>query len=284
VSPATPPDDTIDAGPRQVVQSVDAVALELPVAGPTSRMLAYALDATLLYGGLFTAGVLFVLLLAPGAAWLGEWADWLFERLGGLGDEGDLGSLVWLPFVLLYLVSVFAETLYFVGFEMAAGGRSPGKRLVGLQVLCDGGLPLTLTASLTRNLLRLADALPSSYLAGFVSMLVSREGKRLGDLVAGTVVVRHDRGGAAPPLAVDAADDDVAFALGRAHVEALGRDGRSLVRQTLRRLDALSEDQRELALERSVTVLCERIGYAEHVDPQDRAAFLRALWRASRRR
>ena len=283
MSPAVRPDDTTGGELRQVVRSVDAVALELPVAGPTSRMLAYGLDALLLYGGLASVAVL-VLLLLPGIAWLGEWAERLLEALTGSEDERELGGVLWLPFLVLYLVAVFAETLYFLGFEMAAGGRSPGKRAVGLQVLRDGGLPLTFTASATRNLLRIADALPSSYLAGFVAMIVSREGKRLGDLVAGTVVVRHDRGAPAPPLAVEEGDDDVAFALGRDHVAALGREGRALVRQTLRRLDALGEDQRELALERSVTVLCERIGYREHVDPQDRVAFLRALWRASRRR
>ena len=63
-------------------------------------------------------------------------------------------------------------------------------------------LLLTLGASLARNLMRLVDVLPSSYLVGLVSMLVTAEGKRLGDLAAGTIVVRIDRLPSVRPLAV----------------------------------------------------------------------------------
>ena len=69
---------------------------------------------------------------------------------------------------------------------------TPGKRVFGLQVVMDSGLPVTPAAALTRNLLRAADFLPLLYGFGLISMLLRRDFKRLGDLAAGTLVVYRD--------------------------------------------------------------------------------------------
>ena len=92
------------------------------------------------------------------------------------------------------------ELFYFVVFETLWRGRSPGKRLLGLGVVSEDGLPVSFGASLVRNLLRSADILPSSYTTGLVTMLVSKRTQRLGDIAAGTVVVRFDRPRPAAPL------------------------------------------------------------------------------------
>jgi uncharacterized RDD family membrane protein YckC len=275
--------DTTAGEPRQVVRSHDAVELELPIAGPTSRILAYAIDAVLLYSGLL--GLFFLLVLTTTAlagplTWLGE----LLEQVaGGEIDPASPEQALVVPVLILILLGSFAELIYFTLWEVATGGRTPGKRALGLRVMSDGGLPLALGGSLVRNVLRLADVLPSSYLVGLVSMLVTRDGKRLGDLAAGTIVVRVDRPEVVAPLppVVGGAPD---FSISRGHLARLGGPERALVRQTLRRLETLPADQAARVLERSVEALRSKLGYEDQVEAGQRAAFLRTLWEAMSRR
>ena len=88
------------------------------------------------------------------------------------------------------MVNVFAIMwLYPVLFEVFAHGQTPGKKLFGLRVMADNGTPIGWSASLLRNLLRLVDALPVFYGAGMICMLLHPQGKRVGDMLAGSVVV-----------------------------------------------------------------------------------------------
>ena len=77
--------------------------------------------------------------------------------------------------------------------------RPPASDLLKLRVLKDSGRSITLFESLARNLLRVIDLFPGLYLTGVVTMLANRENKRLGDLVAGTIVV-HERPAEQPLL------------------------------------------------------------------------------------
>jgi len=268
--------------PSQVVRSPDAVRLDLPLAGPTSRMLAYAADFVCLQLLLLVLLVL-VLFSFPVLDWLGDVIRERFPTVVGANpDDAEAQSLGLAVIGAWVVFSTFAEILWFVLWEAISGGGSIGKRMLGLRVMGDGGRPLTLGASLTRNFLRLVDVLPSTYLTGFVSTLVTREGKRLGDLAAGTVVVRLDRPPAALPLADRDDPDAPQFAFRRDQVERLGSAEAALLRQTLRRLDTLSPEQANEFLARAVEVLREQLGIDEEVDPRDREAFLRALWRATR--
>src|SRR5207237_6321991 len=81
------------------------------------------------------------------------------------------------------------EWLYPVLFEVLWTGASPGKRVVGLKVVMDNGLPVTAAASLARNILRAADFLPFFYGSAVICVLWRQDSKRLGDLAAGTMVV-----------------------------------------------------------------------------------------------
>lgn len=94
------------------------------------------------------------------------------------------------------LLAFAAITLayYFVG--EAAGGRTPGKQLVGLRVVRTDGTPAGPGPILVRTLLRLVDSLPALYLVGFVVMLATGRQQRLGDLAAQTHVVADDARGA----------------------------------------------------------------------------------------
>jgi uncharacterized RDD family membrane protein YckC len=117
--------------------------------------------------------------------------DWLIRLFIGYAAllvvllMGNVGVGFWL---VLYFV---LEWFYPVIFELSRSGATPGKSLVGLKVVMDNGLPVTPAASLTRNLLRVADFLPFAFGAAIVTMLLRRDSKRLGDLAAATLVVHQ---------------------------------------------------------------------------------------------
>jgi uncharacterized RDD family membrane protein YckC len=82
---------------------------------------------------------------------------------------------------------------YFIIFELAWNGQTPGKRLIGIRVVRDGGFPLDFVSSLVRNLIRTLEFALGFYALSAISTLLSKENKRLGDYAAGTIVVRDAR-------------------------------------------------------------------------------------------
>lgn len=111
------------------------------------------------------------------------------------GLLGGIGMAFWI--ILFFLL----EWFYPVAFELGRAGATPGKRVLGLKVVMDNGLPITPAASFTRNLLRAADFLPFLYGFAIVSMLIRGDCKRLGDIAAATLVVHQPR--SAPKVALD---------------------------------------------------------------------------------
>lgn len=93
----------------------------------------------------------------------------------------------------IFVLAIFCVIWgYYVLFEGLADGQTPGKRLLRLRVVRDGGYSVTFGASAVRNLVRLVDIQPMpSYAVGIVTIMFSKSGKRLGDIVAGTIVVRE---------------------------------------------------------------------------------------------
>ncbi len=79
-----------------------------------------------------------------------------------------------------------------VAWETLGGGRTPGKRLAGIRVVRDDGGPPGLTESLVRNTLRAVE-LPLGYAPAILAVALGGRRQRLGDLVAGTLVVRQAR-------------------------------------------------------------------------------------------
>ncbi|HEU5041614.1 MAG TPA: stage II sporulation protein M [Gemmatimonadales bacterium] len=155
------------------VETPEHVVLDLEIAGIGSRALAALVDMLILAGAAVAALVALGLLGGFGLT-LGPWGSALL-LLGGFA--------VW--------------TGYFIFFEALRRGQTPGKRMVGIRVLMDTGHAVTPGAATVRNLLRLADFMPPPYLAGTLLVAFHPRAKRLGDLVAGTVVAR-DRPGEAP--------------------------------------------------------------------------------------
>ncbi len=163
------------------------VELRFEVAGVGSRVAAALIDYLIL-------GVSYGILLIGGS-----FAVTLLGGLGGsFGDSGSNGPLTstfqqasaYILLALIVLGSFFGWWGYFILFELLWNGQSPGKRRLGLRVVRAGGQPISLTASLVRNVLRIVDV---ALYVGIVVMLIDRRSRRLGDLAAGTLVVREPR-------------------------------------------------------------------------------------------
>lgn len=99
-------------------------------------------------------------------------------------------GLLFAAIIILFFIINFG---YYIVFEFFWGGKTIGKRLIGIRVIQDNGHPITLLSSIIRNLLRLIDSLPIAYFIGMLFVFFHGQHKRLGDLAAGTLVVHEGR-------------------------------------------------------------------------------------------
>jgi hypothetical protein len=155
--------------------------------------------------------------------------------------------------LIVVLFLIFAG--YFIVFEWLWNGQTPGKRLMKLRVIRDDGRPLTLWEAIARNLLRICDAVPGFilpvYSVGLIVIFLSGRDQRVGDIFAGTVVIR-ERTDEAPTFAETFANrvTDVAFtrvqkSIGvKANVSLLTEREVEVVESFLRRRWDLTERQR----------------------------------------
>lgn len=228
---------------KLTIETPELIPLEFPLAGIGSRFLAAGVDyliqfvvsLSLLVVGMLVFGVLYT----PSSRveiWLAAFG------------------------LLAYFLLQFG---YFAGFEAWWNGQTPGKRYLHLRVIKDSGRPITFHESVARNLLRIVDSLPGFYGIGILSMLVSSKNKRLGDFVAGTVVV-HEQ-----PLA-DRAKVDWTFESKAApssyDLSQLTLEEFQLIETFLMRRDQLAPDVRA-NLARRVAL---RVGSRLNISDQDR--------------
>lgn len=273
-------------GSAQVIRSPEQVALDLPIAGPMSRILAFSIDygvILVLEALIFTSLVMAALSLAnfDQLQALGHWLD---ETQGELeqGRVDIFGGWLMVMLAIWVVTDFLLQSSYFIVCELLMQGRSPGKAVIGLRVVRDGGLPITLRESALRNLLRVVDMMPvGQYLVGLVSMILSKDVRRLGDFAAGTIVVREERAGPARPIQAPSAPRPgaPAFRFDHQQLAAVGPVELRLVRQTLRRLDQLPRWKARQVLERTTGALCARIGWHEPLEPEHHRDFLLALLR-----
>lgn len=159
--------------PHLDVATPERVALTLPVAGIGYRCLAWLVDASLLFFFWIVAYFIFTLLVS--------------DVLGALKALSGLATT-------LLVVGLFAtQWLYWTVGEVFFHGQTVGKRVLGIRVVRMDGSPVGLFESAVRNLCRAVDFLPMLYAAGCISMLLTRQHRRLGDLLAGTLLVREER-------------------------------------------------------------------------------------------
>jgi uncharacterized RDD family membrane protein YckC len=161
------------------VQSVTGVDLALAIAGPGTRSYAFVIDWHIR------------LLLA--CAWLLVAVVALRVKITWRTHDGLLTVL---PAGIIYF-------LYHPIVEVMTRGHTPGKRMAGVRILGrDGGQPST-TALLLRNVFRLIDSLPATYLVGLTTCFLTRQRIRLGDMAAGTLLVLDNAAAEASLLRIE---------------------------------------------------------------------------------
>jgi uncharacterized RDD family membrane protein YckC len=161
----------MDSFDQLKIDTPEQIALELPLAGIGSRFLAIAID-TLIQTALYLIVGLIVILTLP--------VDSMFTFLPRL-----IGP------ALAIFIAFAIYWGYFAIFEILWKGQTPGKRFVGIRVIKESGRPINSFEAVGRNLMRAVDGLPGIYGVGLVCMMCNRQSRRLGDFVAGTVVVHE---------------------------------------------------------------------------------------------
>lgn len=242
---------------RITVETPEHVTLDFELAGPGSRAAAAVID------GLIVGAVL--VLLAVGAAMT--------------GFAGRL-AFGWITAILI-AASFMLVWGYFALFEAWNGGRTPGKSYVGIRVVLDTGHPVTFSAAVIRNLVRIVDLQPGfSFAVGALFAVFHPSNKRLGDLVAGTIVVR-DRpedvvlGSAAEPTGAADAPEPL-----HAEEPLLEDDEYRLLEQLINRLDELEPARRVQFVDAVAARFMDRFLRRE----ADAETFLIGLYAAEHRR
>ncbi len=280
-------------GPSHRLDSPEQVRLDLELAGPMSRTFAYSIDYSLIWLGICVALLVFVSGLQQIFEWASEAtllqalfdgiAQWLAE--GEVEEQSRLRRGIALVIVVWMLLDLILTSLYFVFFETLFAGRTPGKRLTQLRVVTESGAALGWQASAIRNLLRAVDTLPAGYLIGVVVMLLSPRAQRLGDVVAGTLVVRERSTDASELSLHTPVDPDVeaGFRFTRDELRAIGELERRLIRRFLRRAQMLSKRAARPIIARTTDAICLRIGRNAPVSSRLQRDFLASLLQASER-
>jgi uncharacterized RDD family membrane protein YckC len=161
----------MDSSDKLTIDTPEQTSLEYPIAGLGSRFLALLADTAI---QAILAFFVFILGAIVGAE---------LAKIWGLGPQWVFATIIISGFLL--------NSGYFALFEIFWNGQTPGKRYAQIRVIKDDGRPIGVYEAIVRNALRLVDALPGVYGVGLISIFLSRQSKRLGDYVAGTVVVHE---------------------------------------------------------------------------------------------
>ncbi len=172
----------MDLTDTYVTVTAEGVPLETTLAGLGSRATALFIDTAIQYSVLLALVFLMQVIQAAG----------VFTTPSNNATEPSTVSGV---LIFVIVVSLFVIPIgYFIAFEAWNSGRTPGKQLVGIRVI-RLERNFGFVSSAVRNLFRLIDELPIFYLIGIISVLATKKNQRLGDLVAGTIVIRYRIGG-----------------------------------------------------------------------------------------
>ncbi len=248
------------------IETPEQIDVSLEVAGLGSRFVAQSLDwvikaavaVSVLTLSLFVAGLLGLETTAEGAA---------------------------LRFGLLFVGFVFGFALaYDVYYEVKRNGQTPGKWFAGIRVIRDGGTPIDFRSACVRNLLGLVDCQPGvTYLFGALLVLVSKRGQRLGDMAAGTVVIRERSLRAPADLARDVAplaSDAITFTASQC--AACSPADRPILRSFFERRGDMEPEARKQLTRRLAEQFAKKTSYAlpePFRDTRQAVTFLASLYR-----
>lgn len=144
----------------------ERIVFQYPLAGPFRRAVGYIIDVLVMFLALMVVSI--------------------FSMVVSLGSISGMGPLLVAYFLLVWGYGAFFEGLF--------NGQTIGKRVMGIRVVSDQGMPITGAQAVLRNLVGTVDGpVPFFYLAALASMMLTRRFQRLGDLAAGTMVVVEQR-------------------------------------------------------------------------------------------
>lgn len=225
--------------PRLIrISTPENVTIEYELAGPASRAGAVIID-TLIQSACIGGIALLRLLLSA------------FDRWPGTSLAG----------ALLALAAFTVFWGYFVFFETVWNGQTPGKRALSLRTVREQGTPVDLTCAALRNLIRIIDFLPPPYIIGAVCVLVTARSQRLGDIAAGTVVVKERAGIDSfwAGLSRDTFNGPVERFRTK-NIELVTRDEFEAAKRFCQRRHELNENLREQLAERIARPIMDRLG------------------------
>ncbi|MDY6785335.1 MAG: RDD family protein [Cyanobacteriota bacterium] len=219
---------------RIKIQTPESVELEFSLAGIGNRAQALFVD--------YVYWLLTLLLLIVLGLWFAfSWLDFLQDA------TGDSSLALWY-YAILGLIFFFVYMGYFVFFETLWQGQTPGKRRAKIRVICDDGRPVGLPQATLRALLRPVDDL---FFLGALMIMLSKREKRLGDWIAGTLVVQDEQARTAAdfPVAEQAREFGDRL-LQTADLSALPPDDFAAIREYLqRRSDLLPDAKKQISLQ-----------------------------------
>jgi uncharacterized RDD family membrane protein YckC len=244
-----------------VIDTPEQIPLEFPLAGIGSRFLALAVD-TLIQSAAAVVLVSVAMIIGGATQKIQTRGTWVLA----------------IVLILLFIVHFG----YFAIFETVWNGQTPGKRATHLRVIQDSGRPITVYEAVARNLLRIIDSLPGLYGVAIISALLSGKSKRLGDYVAGTVVV-HEK----PATLETAVRWETAAPPGslKHDVSRLAPGEFKLIEAFLLRRNQLSADVRAQTARKILERLYSRIEFTpdEFKNPEPTLESLTAAYRARSR-
>ena len=254
----------------------DSVAFDTPEniqvryrpAGLGSRFIAWLIDQTLavlLEIALFVAGIVAVASVAP---------------FSGLPEDRDraVGYAVGLAFLVFGL----GNLVYYTLFELFMRGQTPGKRWCRMQVVKADGFGLDTGSIVVRNLFRLVDSIPLTW----VVPLLSKRSQRLGDMVAGTLVISEQRPefGALHAALASRPTGEATFRFASAALARLPRTDIEAVEKLVARWEQVPAGQRDSLAARLVASIAPRLGIEPPPAGGEREFFLDVLAAEARRR
>lgn len=239
---------------KLIIDTPEQVHLEFLLAGIGSRFMAALLDTVI------QAAITFLIFLIGLIFFAGLRSMWVFA--------------------ILIFVFFLVTWGYYAAFEALWNGQTPGKRWAGIRVIKESGRPINVFEAISRNFVRIVDYLPGFYGVGVVTMLLNRKQRRLGDFVAGTLVVHETSEREAAPFFNTHLSSDFVFP----QAAKLTLQEAVLIETFLaRRLD-LSSVIRQQSAERIAEMVSNRLAIPAEARPADAETFLEVVVREFRAR
>ncbi len=232
---------------RYIVDTPESIEFGYDIAGVGTRFLAALLDTAIFF-------------------MLGTTVYFILDKVTST-DEFTLIEI-------LFSIGSLMLAVYYIAFEQFWNGQTPGKRIFGIRVVQEAGRTVTFSASLIRNLVRMVDFLPLLYGFAVIMMFVDKRSRRLGDMAAGTLVVRDRQRVTLSDLLETVRSGRVASALADntatllPNLEAVRPSDIHIVQDFLLRRATLPQDRRQRLAGQLAYGLFQRLGYSVPGDPE----------------